>query len=477
MRKPLLALGLAVSAGLGANPVAGALAASPSSPSHSSSSPNGTYATSSSPSRANAVSGAQIVQTALRYIGYRYTATGNSPSTGFSCIGFVSFVYRSNGIPLPGDLGNALAYAPQVPFSSLQPGDILYFQNTVWAGLSHAAIYLGGGRFVHAEWYNRGVVTSSFNNDPVDGNYWIGKYLGANRPWGGPAGSPVVTSAPASGSATGTLGAVGVTVNSVNRIGGQQGVVTVSSLNVRTSPSKNSSVSRVIPQGASVTIIGKTKGWDKVQLTDGTVGWVVAVGVGTGTAGNSTTSANGANGSIGVQQQVASPTIGNTTQPTRQSVPARVVHRPTTKVRVNGLRVHAGPSLGSATVDTVSTGQKVQILSRGNGWMKVRTPSGAVGWIVSGYTGAVHRPTGTVSKTSPTQQIRSGSTSRSVAGKSRLTAGVRVHASPGVKSPVIGLAGAGTRVQIIGRSGGWVLVRLPSGQTGYVSGAFVRLHP
>jgi len=32
----------------------------------------------------------------------------------------------------------------------LQPGDVVFFQNTVWAGLSHAAIYIGGGRIIAA---------------------------------------------------------------------------------------------------------------------------------------------------------------------------------------------------------------------------------------------------------------------------------------------------------------------------------------
>jgi len=199
MRKPLIALGLVLSTSLGAVPVATALAAPPLSKSL-----NTNHLSSNlSQGKSRTVSGAQIVQTAMKYLGYPYTATGNSPSTGFSCIGFVSFVYRSNGIPLPGDLGGALAYAQRVPFSDLSPGDILYFQNTVWTGLSHAAIYIGGGTFIHAEWYNRGVVISSFRNDPVDGsNYWISKYLGANRPWNGAAGVPSIPGASPGGSGT-----------------------------------------------------------------------------------------------------------------------------------------------------------------------------------------------------------------------------------------------------------------------------------
>src|SRR5438270_2323291 len=153
MRKPLLALGLVVTTGFGAFPVANAMAASSPSSTLSGSPPQlpaSSSSASSNPHSTRAVSGADIVRTAMRYLGYPYTATGNSPQTGFSCIGFVSYVYRQNGISLPGDLGNALAFAPQVSFSNLEPGDIMFFQNTIWNGLSHAAIYIGGGKFVHA---------------------------------------------------------------------------------------------------------------------------------------------------------------------------------------------------------------------------------------------------------------------------------------------------------------------------------------
>src|SRR5579884_1644184 len=151
MRTRICVFALAAGAGLSALPSAGALAAGAGSPS-------GVASSSGASAPANSVSGGAIVQTALRYLGYPYTTVGNSPSTGFSCIGFVSYVYRANGIPLPDDLGGAMGFAAPVAFADLQPGDVLYFANTVWPSLSHTAIYLGGGRFVHAEWYNRGVV-------------------------------------------------------------------------------------------------------------------------------------------------------------------------------------------------------------------------------------------------------------------------------------------------------------------------------
>jgi uncharacterized protein YgiM (DUF1202 family) len=558
MRKPLLALSLVVSTGLGAVPVADALAATPShgtttSSSYSSNSGNGTSrAVSSTPTyttqtsatarSSNSVSGAAIVATALKYLGFPYTATGNSPSTGFSCIGLVSYVYRSNGIPLPGDLASALAYAPQVPFSDLQAGDILYFQNTIWAGLSHAAIYLGGGRFVHAEYYGYGVRISSFNNDSKDGNYWISKYLGANRPWGGAVvgAIPALPTAPTANGGVSTNPTTAVTKLLVN---GPTALVSVPLLNVRTTPSKNSVVQTVVQQGSSVTVLSHKNGWYKVQLSNGAIGWVVSAGL--GMSSTSTTS---------VTSSTVQPTIGNPTAPNRAVAPTVVHHTATVTSRVSGLRVHSGPSTSAPVVNAVQKGQHMTVVAKSSGWVKVRLSDGSVGWVSAAYapvkksvvkvvspsvttspktiagastatvamnvrtgpglknsvattlvpgnsyrvigsangwlhvrlangntgwiSGAVARGSKTPSTAGPTykQVTYTHKSYKPAIAKSRgavVTTGVRVHSAPGIKAPVVGTAASGTHVTVLGHRGGWTLVRLPSGQTGYVLGSYV----
>jgi len=57
------------------------------------------------------------------------------------------------------------------------PGDMVFFQNTYKAGLSHASIYIGGGRIVHAQSETTGVTTTSLST-----SYWSSHYLGARRP-------------------------------------------------------------------------------------------------------------------------------------------------------------------------------------------------------------------------------------------------------------------------------------------------------
>jgi cell wall-associated NlpC family hydrolase len=62
-----------------------------------------------------------------------------------------------------------------VPRDELQPGDIVFFQ-TLRPGPSHAGIYLGDGRFIHAASGARRVLVT-----PLDDDYYAPRFLGARR--------------------------------------------------------------------------------------------------------------------------------------------------------------------------------------------------------------------------------------------------------------------------------------------------------
>lgn len=536
MRKPLLALGLVVTTGFGVLPVANASAAtSPSSTLPGSPPLTSPRTTSASPpaSSTHAVSGADIVRTAMKYLGYPYTATGNSPQTGFSCIGFVSFVYRQNGISLPGDLQDALNFAPQISFSQLQPGDIMYFQNTVWNGLSHAAIYIGGGKFIHAEWYGKGVRITSFYNDPSDGNYWPAKYLTANRPWTGAAVGSVIPAAPPAVGGTSSTTKPGSVTSSVPT-GPASTVTAKSGLYMRTGPSKSSSPIQVLAPGTTVYVIGHSGRWVKIQLADGTIGWVDASYISGSGAAAAATSAS-SSGDV---------SVGNATAPARVGK-SGTSKKPYVTVQVTGLNIHQSPSASAAVISTAARGQKLTILGYSNGWYKVQLPDGSVGWVTAAYVSA-HRSGSSATSGAGTKtaaaghtaaaalNVRSGpslnssvvtvipvggsyqilgwshgwarvqlpngatgwvsgtvlsggsstTTYKSKAGSGvkaaassythRLTAGVRLHTGASIGSRVVAVGAAGTRVAVLGYRNGWALVRLPSGTTGYVLGSYVR---
>lgn len=120
--------------------------------------------------------GGKIVAEAMKYVGYPYVWAGASPS-GFDCSGFLLYVVQKvSGQNLTHSIGQQASSGQYVSKANLQPGDLVFFANTYTAGLSHAGIYIGGGRFVHAENEGTGVVVSN-----IDGGYYGPKYYTARR--------------------------------------------------------------------------------------------------------------------------------------------------------------------------------------------------------------------------------------------------------------------------------------------------------
>lgn len=120
--------------------------------------------------------GAKIVAEAMKYVGYPYVWAGASPS-GFDCSGFVLYIVQKvAGQNLTHSIGQQASSGQFVAKANLQPGDLVFFANTYEAGLSHAGIYVGGGRFVHAENEGTGVVVSD-----ITGGYYGSKYYTARR--------------------------------------------------------------------------------------------------------------------------------------------------------------------------------------------------------------------------------------------------------------------------------------------------------
>jgi cell wall-associated NlpC family hydrolase len=120
--------------------------------------------------------GDNIVSLAMKYVGYRYRYGGTTPN-GFDCSGFVYYVYNKSGVSLSRDMNVQWNSGARISRDNLQPGDILFWSNTYKRGLSHVGIYIGGGKFVHAENESTGVVVSSLNTA-----YWASRYSGAVRP-------------------------------------------------------------------------------------------------------------------------------------------------------------------------------------------------------------------------------------------------------------------------------------------------------
>ena len=87
--------------------------------------------------------GSSVVSYAKQFIGVKYTYGGTSPSTGFDCSGFTSYVYKNFGISLPRTSGGQSGVGTAVSRANLTAGDLVIYNG-------HVAIYVGGGNVIHA---------------------------------------------------------------------------------------------------------------------------------------------------------------------------------------------------------------------------------------------------------------------------------------------------------------------------------------
>jgi cell wall-associated NlpC family hydrolase len=120
--------------------------------------------------------GQQIVDVAMQFQGAPYVWGATGPNS-FDCTGFTYYVVNQiTGGGFPRDMHSQASFGTPVSSDNLQPGDIVFQQNTYQPGLSHAGIYIGGGQFINAANPSVGVVISNLWDD-----YWGPRYHSAVR--------------------------------------------------------------------------------------------------------------------------------------------------------------------------------------------------------------------------------------------------------------------------------------------------------
>jgi cell wall-associated NlpC family hydrolase len=117
----------------------------------------------------------RLVNLAMTKVGSRYRFGGSGPNV-FDCSGFVQWVVNNSGSRISRDQGAMLASGQRISSDELQPGDLVFFVNTYKRGLSHVGIYIGNGKFVHAENERTGVLVSQLWSA-----YWSSHYYASAR--------------------------------------------------------------------------------------------------------------------------------------------------------------------------------------------------------------------------------------------------------------------------------------------------------
>ena len=114
-----------------------------------------------------------VVIQAMAMLDRNYTFGGKKLHTGFDCSGLVSFVYKeSAGVRLSGSAADMARQTRAVDAAQAAPGDLVFF-NTLGSSFSHVGIYIGDGKFIHAENEKSGVKTSSMKSA-----YWARRFEG-----------------------------------------------------------------------------------------------------------------------------------------------------------------------------------------------------------------------------------------------------------------------------------------------------------
>ena len=113
---------------------------------------------------------------ALGLVGTPYRYGGNTPDSGFDCSGLIAHVYQARaGVAAPRTVAMLKNWGQPVSAAQIRTGDLVLFGQS---GLpTHAGIYVGGGRFVHAPSSGGDVRLDNLNS-----RYWAGQSVAFRRP-------------------------------------------------------------------------------------------------------------------------------------------------------------------------------------------------------------------------------------------------------------------------------------------------------
>ena len=128
------------------------------------------------PSRLSPWQANDITIYAIGLVGTPYRYGGNTPDTGFDCSGLIGHVYQTRaGIASPRTVSLLKDWGQPVSSANLRTGDLVLFsQSDV---LTHAGVYVGDGRFVHAPSSGGEVRLDSLNS-----KYWMAQKVAFRRP-------------------------------------------------------------------------------------------------------------------------------------------------------------------------------------------------------------------------------------------------------------------------------------------------------
>ena len=128
------------------------------------------------PTRLSSEQASDIAIHALGLVGTPYRYGGNTPESGFDCTGLIAYVYRNRtGVTPPRTVAQMSDFGQPVDAGGLRTGDLVIFG--AGRNSTHAGIYVGEGRFVHAP-----TTGGMVRMDPLNSAYWSRQKASFRRP-------------------------------------------------------------------------------------------------------------------------------------------------------------------------------------------------------------------------------------------------------------------------------------------------------
>ena len=263
-------------------------------------------------------------------------------------------------------------------------------------------------------------------------------------------------------------------------------------LNVRSNPGTNQPITATAMKGSTVKVLEEDKGsgWTKVELDNGTTGYVSTAYLRMDKSASASTQQGGSTTSEPVnwapsyQQDIRPVTSsGSTTGDpanwapsyqqgiqygTQQQFGSSSLGTAYVNTHNAGLNIRTGKGTDTAIKTSAAKGSALTIIEKddGSGWTKVRMGDGTTGYVSSTYL-SVDPSYGYSSGTSsPSTSSSSGNLYRGTAYVNTNTSGLNLRSS--VNGSIITSIPKGAKVEIGETVNGWTKVKY-NGQEGYVS--------
>ena len=128
------------------------------------------------PSRVTNDQASEVTVYAVGLVGTPYRYGGNTPDSGFDCSGLIGHVYKTRtGMTLPRSVAGLQHWGQAMPADEIRSGDLVFFGRGEVP--THAGIYVGNGRFVHAP-----STGGTVRLDQLSAKYWAAQRVAFRRP-------------------------------------------------------------------------------------------------------------------------------------------------------------------------------------------------------------------------------------------------------------------------------------------------------